>query len=279
MTIVRQETFAYPPRPSRVRFRRSPRSARELWAAVDVLVAGLEDTGALEANGLHLLAAQRRRLLGLPVDPDLAAEERQNASARLFAVPLLRRIRAAVGGALILVSGPDLGELYPSIEARPFRDMTLLTDDVSSAADRLALAGFRVEQGRDAITVGAPNAPAVTLRASLPWLAGRSSPGVDELFATSRLSPIGLSGILTPAPAVHALLLAVVCRATAAPRAVDLLDVAALLTVVSPGEVERLARSWHVLRPWIETQAAIETLLRSPFVTHGAGAPKLALVR
>lgn len=271
MTVVRQETFAYPPRPSRVRFRRSPRSADELWEAVDALVASLEDTGALEANGLHLLAAQRRRARGLPVDPDLAAEERENASARLFAVPLLRRVRASVGGALILVNGPDLGELYPSIEARPLCGMTLLTDDVRSAAERLALAGFRVERGRDSVTVQTPGAPAVTLRASLPWLAGRSSPGVAELFGTSRRSPIGGSGILAPAPAVHALLLAVVSRATAAPRAVDLLDVAALLTVVSPGDVERLARSWHVLRPWIETVAAIDALLR-PSV------PRLALV-
>jgi hypothetical protein len=277
VTRGRQETFAYPPRPSRVRFRRSPRGAAELWEAVAALVADLEGTGALEANGLHLLAAHHRRALGLPVDPGLVAEERRNASARLFAVPLLRRVRATVGGALILVGGPDLAERYPSIEARPLSGMTLLTDDVSSAARRLALAGFGVRQGDGTVTVEAPNAPAVTLRSALPWLAGRSSPGVDELFATSRVSPIGVSGILAPAPAVHALLLAVACRARHATLAIDLLDVAALLTIVSPGDVERLARSWRVLRPWNETEAAIETLLRSPSVRPEVGVPRLAL--
>ena len=100
---------------------------------------------------MELIAARAWRRQGRPVPDELRLDERI-AAIRTLGVPvLLRRIRAAYDGTLILMKGPEAAARYPDPALRPFCDLDFLVDDPAAAHRALMAAGF-VEVGEPHVT-------------------------------------------------------------------------------------------------------------------------------
>ena len=65
----------------------------------------------------------------------------------LAASAVLRSVRAAYGGRLMLMKGPEVAARYPEPSTRAYRDIDLLADDPAGAQRALLAAGF-VERER-----------------------------------------------------------------------------------------------------------------------------------
>jgi hypothetical protein len=81
--------------------------ADEPWEDVDRLLERLTPELAAE-HGLGPLAARRLRRAGDEVPERLLREERAGRTASLIAPALLRRVREAYDGPLLLLKGPEL---------------------------------------------------------------------------------------------------------------------------------------------------------------------------
>ena len=250
-----------------------------LWRGVDRLVDRAPTATDLRSHRIEPLAARRLRARGRVVPEELALEERRAAVATLAGPVLLERVRAACDGPLLLFKGPEAAARYPDPALRQFKDLDLLAPDAEAAQRSLVAAGFR-PIGDPSLYLGIHHLRPLALR-GLPlaveihsrpkWPGSLESPSTDELFAAAVPSATGVSGVLAPAPAHHALLLAGHSWAHEPLRRLrDLVDIAAMLQGVDQFELRRLARAWSVERLWETTVASVDAVL------YG-GRPPLAL--
>jgi hypothetical protein len=224
-----------------------------LWDRVEELVDRAPSLDALRAHGLHLVAARVWRSRGLSVPSDLVAEERRAAMIAMAAPILLKRARAAYGGELMLMKGPEAAARYPHPADRFFRDLDILADDAPMAQRGLIAAGF-VEFGDPSGYDDAQHLcpliwPGFPLVIELhrfpnrpPWLPRVSA---SEVLALGVPSITGVDGLLAPAAPAHALLLTA-HRWAHQPlgRVADLLDVAAVLSDGGRRRAGEIARDW-----------------------------------
>jgi hypothetical protein len=246
---------------------RDPQAA--IWAGLERLLDAAPAGANLVPHRLEPLAARRLRALGRDVPEELLETERLAAVFALTATVHLERARAAVQGPLLLLKGPEVAARYPDPAARISRDLDLLAADAAAAQRALVAAGF-VELGDRAYYEGAPHLlplawPGLPVQVEVherpnwpPWVA---PPPAGELFAGAVTSAAGVPGLLAPAPARHALVLAAHAWAHGPlERVRDLLDVALLAAEADPEELRRLARAWGVERLWRSTEAIVASL-------------------
>lgn len=242
----------------------------ELWRRVSGLVGRTPRVDALRHHGVHLIAADDRRARGLPVAVELRADELRAALLTLSAPALLRCVRSAYDGRLMLIKGPELAPGYPRRELRPFIDLDLLSDDPAAAHRALLSAGF-IEVGVPTAYTGAhhlrplawPQLPLTIELHHTPnhpnWLA---PPPNRELLELACPSATGVDGLLGPLPAAHAVLIALHSWAhQPLRRLLDLIDIMTVLDPSDRAEADRLARRWGSHRVWRTTLSAEVSLL------------------
>ena len=243
-----------------------------LWAAVEALVARAPSLADLYSHRLELFAARQLRASGQDVPEDLLARERRAAISALTAPLLLARVRAAFDGPLVLIKGPEVAARYPDPTLRSFGDVDLLTPDAHAAQAALLAAGF-VEVGDPELYVdihhlrplALPELPLVVEIHSRPkWVAGLRAPTVEDLLVDAVPSLGGPEGILAPAPAKHALLLAAHSWAHEPLRLLrDIVDFAAVSREADGDELRAVAATWGVARLLRSTDEAAHAVLRS----------------
>lgn len=262
----------------------------ELWTRISAILDVARSVEALRHHGVHLIAAADRRRRGLPVASELRSDELRAGLLTLSAPALLRRVRDACDGQLVLMKGPELAAGYPAPQLRPFGDIDLLAGDPAAARLELLDAGF-IEVGDPADYAGThhlrplawPQLPlTIELHHSVnrpDWLA---APPCRELLELTRPSATGVPGLLGPVPAAHAIL--IVLHSWAHQPLRRLLDLIDVVTVLGPGDradADRLARRWGLDRVWHTTLSAASALLegQASGVTLATWARHLAAVR
>ncbi len=242
-----------------------------LWERVDEIVDRAASVEALRLHGVELMAARAWRARGRKVPAQLRADERGAAMMAMAAPVLLTRVRAAYGGSLVLMKGPEVAAHYPEPGVRPFRDLDLLVDDAGAVQRALIAAGF-VEVGDPARYEGIhhlrplawPDLPlAIELHREANHAAWLRPPATAELLDMTQASATGVAGLLAPVPAAHALLLATHGWAhQPLRRLLDLIDVAVVLGDEDRRLADELARRWGLERMWRTTIAAADALLQ-----------------
>ena len=245
-------------------------SSLSLTEMIERLVSTAPSLGALRKHRLHLAAARLWQSRGREVPADLLADARVGAVRAMLAHLVLGKARAAYDGPLMLMKGPEIAAHYPVPSDRPCHDLDLLVEDAEAAQRALLAAGF-VEFGDPAIYAGLqhlpplvwPNAPFVIevhRRPSQPfWLAPVSA---KALFHDTVPSATGVSGVLAPSPAAHAVL--VVAHAwnhDPLGSVGQLLDAIALLASADRREATAFARAWGWEEMWRTTLAVMDVLV------------------
>jgi hypothetical protein len=240
-----------------------------LWERVGELADRAPRVSDLRHHRLQLLAGSRMRSRGEEVPGDLRAEERRQAAAFLTAPVLLRRIRSASEGRLVLMKGREAGARWAHPRLRPSRDVDLLADDAPAVHVALLAAGFVAAE--DLALFGEfhhlaplvlPGVPlAVEIHSRPNWPPG-SGPSIDEIAEAAGPCALGIDGILAPAAAHHAVLLAAHAWShEPLGRVGSLADVAALTEEAGCEAVAAVARAWGVSRVWSMTARTVEELL------------------
>jgi hypothetical protein len=223
----------------------------------------------LDHHRVQLSAARSRRARDLPVSAALVARERSAAATALAAPAVLRRVREAVDGPVLLIKGPDVARYYPDPVMRPFGDVDVMVPDSTVTQRQLLDAGFvevgdpaRYEDIHHLRPVASPGLPlAVEVHHAVKWVDGLRPPSAGELLHAAVPAPVGVEGILALPPAHHAVVLAAHAWAhRPLGRVGDLLDIALVASRADAGELERLARAWRLRRVWRATVRAIDHL-------------------
>ena len=240
------------------------------WDRVDTLIdvsPGLED---LRAHGLHLLAARRWRLSGTPVPRGLVREELETTWRTHFAPRVLKEVRAACDGPVMLVKGPVVAARFPDPAARPFVDLDLLVPDARAVQAALLAAGFRLSGDPAAYPnelhhlppVHSPDHPIpIEVHSRLKWVESLDPPTFEVLATAADPTALGVDGVLTPPPVHHALVLAGHLWAhDPLTRLLRILDVALMAEASDQRELESVARAWGMDRLWRSTVAVADAL-------------------
>jgi hypothetical protein len=239
------------------------------WEGVARLVDRAPSAHDLRVHRLELLAAALYRERGLPVPPELASEALLAHMSTLAATAVLRRIRDACSGPLMLFKGLETSARYPGPGLRPLGDVDMLAADPFAVQRELEAVGF--ESVRDDLDwdelhhlprLGPPDRLfAVEVHKRPKWVAGLQAPSAQELFADAVPSATGVEGILAPAPAVHAMILAAHAWAERPLGCIgDLVDVVVMADGCADGEVEDFVRRYGLARAWKTTTAAADAL-------------------
>jgi hypothetical protein len=242
-----------------------------LWSAVDRLVDRAPNLEDLSAHGLHLFAARRWRLLGRELPAELADLERRAGAVVLAATIALERAREAYDGTMLLMKGLEVAERYQDPVLRPLRDLDLLVDRPDDAQRALIDAGFEPVGNEDEYyadrhhlrPLHQPGLPVlVEIHRRPQWVSWAGPPSAAELFSEAVPSETGVDGVLAPAPAHHALLIAAHSW-SGAPlrRLLDLVDVTVLAETADQAELWEAARRWEVDGVWKTTAAAADAVL------------------
>ncbi len=241
----------------------------QIWDRVQRLAERAPTIADLRVHRLELVAAELCRRRAEPVPAELRDEELLAAATALAAPVALARARAAYGGPLVLMKGPEIALRYPEPALRPFCDLDLLADDAPAAHGALLQAGFAIA-GRWADHVelhhlrplcwpGLEIAVEVHSRVNVP--AGLTAPDTRAIIHAAQPARFGGGEVLAPAPAAHALIAAAHSWAHAPLACIgQLADVALLAAEAEPGEIDALARHWGWTRMWHTTRAATEAL-------------------
>ena len=241
-----------------------------LWEAVDNLIDRAPSEDDLRSHRLEVLAARRFRTLGRSVPDDFVEEERRAAIAALMTPRVLERVREAYDGPALVFKGPEVAARYPDPVLRAYGDIDMLVPDAEEVQRALLAGGFRLVGDPELYIdihhlrpVLADDLPLMVEVHSRPkWVEPLSPPSIDALLEAAEPSATGVAGMLVPAPARHALLLAVHSWAHEPLRRVrDMIDMAAVAAAAEPGEIDALARAWGVQRIWRTSKAAIDALL------------------
>jgi len=245
-----------------------PPDTERLWEAVERLLAPASVPDVL-AHKVGALAAKYARRRGSPVPAPLVEEERSASTSMLSAPPLVARIRDLCDPPLILLKGPEVAKLYP-LGGRRFIDVDVLTTDADDVQRSLVEAGFVDAIGDEDVLddphhlqpLRWPVLPlAVEVHSHLNWLVGMQRPALEEILEASVPCSIDVPGVLAPHPRHHAIILAVHAwrhRPLLCMR--DLVDIAAVSSLVAHSDLDRQARDWGVERVWKTTSGAIDAL-------------------
>jgi len=237
-------------------------SRRALWAAVDRLVDSTDDVSALRVNGLHLFAARRWREHGRAVPAELERAERLALLVTLIVPHVLRQVRSACEGTIVLHKGPEIAARYPDPALRSYIDLDVLVRDAGETQQALLGAGFeevgdpvRYEATPHLRPLHMPGLPLlVEVHSSPNWPAWLGPPPVQELLDAAVPSSLGIDGVLTLAPHHHALAVAAHSWAHGPlARVRDLVDVAAMAEGLERAELLSTARRWGLERLWRTT--------------------------
>jgi Uncharacterised nucleotidyltransferase len=245
--------------------------AAGLWRAAERVVGSrLGDPVAVCMQGLGPLAGELLERRGAPIPLPILQQQRMARVGMLAAPAVLARAREAWPGMMLLLKGPEVAARYPE-RARGFADLDLLVPDAREVQRSLLAAGFVEEEDPEGIWVGIHHLPPVRwpglpliveLHSEPKWPSGLVPPRKEELFEAAVPAAVGVTGMLAPAPAHHAVLLAAHAWAhQPLGRARDFLDVGALAVEADRTELERLARAWGVARVWSTTSAALDAFL------------------
>jgi len=246
----------------------------DLWERVAYLIDCAPSVRDLRAHRLELLAAALYRERGVPVPPELTEEARLAQISILAATAVLKRVRAACTGPLLVFKGLEAAARYPAPGLRPFGDIDVLAPDSEALQRELESAGFEGvgdELDWDELhhlrRLGPANRLfAVEVHKHPKWVAGLPAPRVDDLLADAVPSATGIPGVLAPSPATHAVLLAAHAWAERPLGCIgDLVDVVVMARSCPHGEVEEVARRYGLERVWETTMVAADALF-------GAGA-------
>jgi hypothetical protein len=222
-----------------------------LWRSVDALLERGSPDG-LRAHKLGPLASRE--------------EQRAASVGAMLAPALVRRIRDAVDGEIVLLKGPEVAALYPA-GGRRFSDVDLLVRDADAVQSWLLGAGFVEDEEAvhrdDHHHLHPLRLPSIWLGVevhSTPnWPLGATAPPpLDEIFAAAVPSVLGIEGVSAPNRAHHALLLAAhAWRHQPLHLLRDLLDVAALAEGVPEHELHETAEHWGIGKVWRTTYRAV----------------------
>lgn len=240
------------------------------WDRVDALIDASPGLDDLHAHGLELLAARRWRARDVPLPATLVREELL-AQWRTQAAPrVLEAVRAAVDGPVLLMKGPAVAARYPEPATRPFIDIDLLVPDARTAHAALLAAGFEPSADPGGYPdflhhmppVHAPADPIpIELHSRLKWVDGCRAPGFAQLAAGAEPRALGVEGVLAPAPAAHALVLAGHLWAhDPLARLLRILDIAVITDGADERELRALASAWDMARLWKSTAAVADAL-------------------
>lgn len=219
---------------------------------------------------MHLLAAKRWRSQGRPVPDDIERAERHAALLVLAAVVVLRRVRDALEGPVMIFKGPEIAAHYPDPTARPYGDLDIIVTDPAAAHRALLAAGFAAvgkpyDYYADLHHVQPLRLPEIPLAVELhrypSWPYWSAPPSSDELFESAAPASVGVDGMLAPAASHHALMVAAHSWAEMPlRRLLDLVDVAALAENEDQSELMGLSERWGVGGIWRTTAAAVAAM-------------------
>jgi hypothetical protein len=243
--------------------------APAIWTFVDRLLQGLEPEAA-SAHGVAPLLAERLRRRGEHVPPAFLQEERAAKIANLIAPSVLGRARDAYDGPMLVLKGPEVSALYPG-RARMFADLDILVADALAARKSLLASGFEPAERLERVSpsfyhvnpVELPGVPLqIELHKTVKWPSGLLPPPNEALFEAAVPASLGVQGLLAPAPAHHALLLAAHAWAERPlEKYRDLIDVAVMADGIDSRVLEQTAVEWRWGRFWQTTRATVEWLI------------------
>ena len=244
-------------------------SSQALIERVNALIDRSPSLEDLRHHRIELLAARRRRELGLELPDSLIAQERLSAAATLAAPVLLERVRAASDGPLVLFKGPRIARLYPDRALRSFRDLDVLVADADATQRSMLAAGF-LEAGDPDLyekihhlrPLHWPGLPLVVeVHHSPKWVEGLEAPAAAELIEAAVPCAGAPDGVLELPAAHHALVLAAHAWAhRPLSRLRDLLDIRLVAEAADPAQIEELARAWGLRRIWATTAHSLDAL-------------------
>lgn len=197
---------------------------------------------------------------------------------RLAAPAVVRRVREAYDGPLILLKGADVAAKYPRPELRPSIDLDLLVPDPERTQDTLIAAGFNELLGptpevhHHLPCLEWPGMLVhVELHSTPSWPTWLSPPSFDELSESATDASALGQGVLALPPAQQAVVLtAHMWREVPLTRLGHLIDVVLMAQAAGPGETESLARHWGIDRLWRVTDATARRVLLAEHVDGGA---------
>jgi hypothetical protein len=240
-----------------------------VFARLDELLARAPSVQEIEHHRLQLVAARRRRELGLHVPERMLAAERMAAAGALAAPVLMAKVRAAIDGPVLLIKGAEVARHYPDPALRAFGDLDLIVPDPARSHRQLLAAGFElcgeawVYEGihhlRPARFPGLPLV--VELHEAAKWVEGLEGPSARELLDLGVPAPHLVDGVLVLPAAPHALVMAAHTwgHYPLTPLR-DLLDIALVVREADPAQLESLAEAWGLARVWRSTRRATEFL-------------------
>lgn len=241
----------------------------DIWPRVNELVDRAETVTALHAHRLHLYAAWHWRTQGRPVPTELVELERGAAVQRLGAPALLRHVREAYDGPMLLLKGAEVAARYPKPELRPSLDLDFLVPDATAVQKALIAGGFaerEVFHGNEHHHLRALEWPGALMRVEVhntpSWPTWLTPPSTDELFEAAASESVLGHGILALPPAHHALIVtAHMWREIPLARLGQLIDVRVLAQEAEPDELERLSSDWGLRRLWARTDGTAQRVL------------------
>jgi hypothetical protein len=225
-------------------------------------LAGAAVDRSHRAYGLELLAQRIRRERGEAVSPRLEYVEQLGAIHILVAEDLLRRVRAACDGPMLLIKGLEVALRYPDPVLRQFGDLDLLVPNTAAIQRTLVAAGFDevmdpalfidIHQERPLALAGSPLA--IELHKWPKWPDFLQPPPLEELLAVAVESRSGVEGILRLPDAHHAVVVAAHAWTHGPLNHVrQLLDVAILAEGIPRNELQAIADQWGIGRIWLTT--------------------------
>jgi Uncharacterised nucleotidyltransferase len=218
--------------------------------------------GSRPTYGLELLAHRLRRERGATSDPRFEYAEQFGAIRILVAEDLLRRVRTAYDGPIVLLKGLEVALRYPDPVLRPFGDLDLLVPDAAAAQRALLDAGFEermdpelfidIHQERPVALPGSPLM--IEVHKWAKWPDFIEPPPPEDLFAMAVESRSGVPGIQRLPDAHHAVVVAAHAW-THGPldRIGHLLDVAILAEGIPRAELRDAAAQLGLERIWQTT--------------------------
>jgi hypothetical protein len=245
------------------------RMSAMLWERVGELADRAPLVSDLRYHKLQLIAASRMRERGEQVPEELMVEERALAAMSL-AVPLvLRRIREACDGPLVVMKGAEVAARWVHPRLRPAVDIDLLVEDADAVQSSLLAAGFVFLDDptiygslHHQCPMGFPGLPIAVEVHRRPHWCGGPPPDVAEIVAAAQPCALGVEGILAPRPDHHVILLAAHAWAHGPlERISHLADIAAMLQDTTAEAAQAVAESWGIPNVWRTTTRAIDEVL------------------
>ena len=219
-----------------------------VFSRLDELLDNAPSLHDIEHHRLLLVAARRRRELGLEVPQRMVAAERMAAAGSMAAPVLMAKVRDALDGPMLVMKGAEVAHHYPDPALRSYGDLDLIVPDAERSQQQLLDAGFElcgeawVYEGIHHLRpLRAPGLPLlVELHHEPKWIDRLEPPAVHELLELGVPAPHLCDGVLVLPPAPHALVMAAHTwgHYPLTPLR-DLLDIALVARIADSAEIER----------------------------------------